>query len=363
MGDYSVSNYGDQLYPEVVEHLLRQRGFDGDVVLFAPNPGVSPTGTPIQPIRDVPGSGVGAVLVGGGDLIRTDSLVVAHDHLNIATADRGGIGARARGHLYRRRRLLAGPGPWLPAGGWSHEGPTVFVSVGVHKLEGRRLRSALESVDRAWVRTEGGAKNLVRAGYQEDRVEVAPDAIFAAPHLANLEPLVQAGSEVLRAATGGDEPVVVFHAAYFQGWSARRIRDTLARLAQHTVVTLALGAYAGEDRALAAAASNAGIPSLVGLSTQEITGVLAAAGCLISTSMHAAIVASSAGTPVIVPGVAKTASALAVCPDPPTTFSASGDDMTNVVSDVLGSRVRVPSTANADAVRDVFNDVLDRVGM
>ena len=60
-----------------------------------------------------------------------------------------------------------------------------------------------------------------------------------------------------------------------------------------------------------------GIPALPDLRADEITAVLAGAGAVFTTSMHAAIVGASFGTPVIVPGVGKTSDAFAVLPNPP----------------------------------------------
>ena len=110
------------------------------------------------------------------------------------------------------------------------------------------------------------------------------------------------GRELARKITGQAAPVALFHVAPFTGWTPARAALAMGRIVAPTIA-LPLGAYAGEDVLLreAARASGSWYPGL--LAADDVTALIAGCGCIVSTSMHAAIVGTCFGRPVIVPGI------------------------------------------------------------
>ncbi len=363
VGDFSVDNYGDQLYPEVVSGLLRDCGFDGHIEYFAPLEGRTPGGQRIRPLRELARVHPDAVLVGGGDLIRTDIGTIAKDHLNIPSGRRGSRLSRVRGRLFRMRSFPAGAGPWLPRLGWG-DAPTAFVSVGVHELApSEDVRAAVSHISSAWVRTAVGRDRLQEVGMDEQLTVAAPDAVFATAAFRDPDPLRARGRQLLRQRWGVDRAPIVVQAAEFHGWSPDRISAVVRSLKPLPVVNLPLGRYAGEDQVLKAVAQQEQVPVLTNLKAAEITDVLAAAGAVFTTSMHAAIVGTCVGTPVVVPKIAKTADALAACPEPPVVHLAADGDVAGIVADVYGERHQLPSRANATACQSAFSRTMEHVGL
>ncbi|WP_394280182.1 polysaccharide pyruvyl transferase family protein [Microbacterium sp.] len=364
VGDYSVSNWGDQLYPGVTGHLLSRIGLQADVEHFAPLAGTTLSGEPIRPLRQIRHADAAAVLVGGGDLVRFDTTTVALDHMAIPQAQRHGRLLRLRAEWFARRHFLAGPGVWLPHDDWVPGAPTVLVSVGARRMaHNAQARAAVSRVKGVWVRTSHAAQQFEAAGVDPGRVVLAPDMIFAHPALANQEGAARRGREIVRNRLGVEEPLVVFHAAAFHGWPEARVEAALRSLAGLPVAVLSLGAYSGEDRALAAAAHRTGTHALIGLEASEIICVLAAAGVVFTTSMHAAIVAGSFGTPVLTPGVAKTAEAFAACPVPPRVEGVSDEDLAATVRARRGERIRHDPAPNAAAATEAMTSVLGLAGV
>lgn len=359
-----MSNYGDALYPKAIAELLKQEGFGGIIEHYALLPGKTLDGAEVRPLTVLKPDSMDAVLVGGGDLIRCDLNTVALDHLNVPTELRNSMLNRIRARCFRYRSMLRGPGAWLPIEGWSELVPVAYVSVGVHRLAASESASrAIENIDAAWVRTEAGAKHLEDAGMPQEKLEIGPDAVFAMSELKDPAYLASIGKSILVEQANTSKKPVLFQAAAFHGWNLDRITKMLAEISNYPIVVLALGAYAGEDRLLKAAALKAGVPFLTGLPANEVTAVLAAAGCIITTSMHAAIVGSCLGVPTIVPGVDKTTSALSVCPDPPAIHLVDDKDISRTVSNVYGQEMPAPTGANADAAIRAFRHTMKKAGI
>ncbi|BDV29528.1 polysaccharide pyruvyl transferase family protein [Microbacterium terricola] len=364
VGDYSVSNWGDQLYPGVTGHLLHRIGLQAHVDHFAPLTGTTLAGEPIRPLREIRQSGAAAVLVGGGDLVRFDTTTVALDHMAVPQEQRHGRLLRLRAALFARRHFLAGPGVWLPRDDWVPGAPTVLVSVGARRMaHDVQARAAVSRAAAVWVRTSHAASQFEAAGVDPDRIVLAPDMIFAHPALSDPDAAAERGRRVVHDRLGVDEPLVVFHAAAFHGWPEARVEAALRSLAGLPVAVLSLGAYSGEDRSLAAAAERADVGALIGLDADEIISVLAAAGVVFTTSMHAAIVAGSFGTPVLTPGVAKTAEAFAACPVPPRIEGVSDEGLAETVRRRRGQRVPHDPAPNAAAAAAALSATLTLAGV
>jgi hypothetical protein len=359
-----VSNWGDQLYPGVTQHLFREIGLPVEAEYFAPLPGTTTTGVEVRPLRDVRHSEASAVLVGGGDLIRFDTRTVAMDHLSVPHEKRHHRLTRAKARLFAHRHLLDGPGAWVPQKGWTAEAPAVLVSVGVHTIpDTPEVRSAFSHYRAAWARTSSGAARLRGAGMRDADVVLAPDMVFALPDYRSPESTKDRGLRVFSERLGTAEPQIIFQAATFHGWPQSRIESALRSLSGLPVAVLSLGAYSGEDRILKAAAERVGTSALIGLSADDITAVLAASGAVFTTSMHAAIVAGSFGTPVLVPGVKKTGEAFEVCPQPPHLVGVDDDELAATMARVYGRPNEHDPAPNAEAAVAGFRRVMEVAGV
>ncbi|WP_157532674.1 polysaccharide pyruvyl transferase family protein [Microbacterium oleivorans] len=364
VGDFSVSNWSDRLYPGVTRRLLRRIGMEAEVAHFAPLAGATLAGEPIRPLREIRRSKVSAVLVGGGDLIRLDTATVALDHMAIPEDQRRGRLLRLRAELFARRHFLTGPGAWLPDADWVPGTPTVLVSVGARRMaHDARARAAVSRLEGVWVRTSDAAHQFEAAGVRPERIVRAPDMFFAHPALSDQPASAERGHQIVRDRLGVDEPLVVFHAAAIHGWPEARVEAALRSLRGLPVAVLSLGAHAGEDRALTAAAQRTRTSALIGLKAEEIIYVLASAGVVFTTSPHVAIVAGSFGTPVLTPGVAKTADVFSVCPSPPQVEGVSDEDLADTVRARRGKRAHHDHAPNAAAATTALASVLTMAGV
>lgn len=352
IGAFSMSNYGDQIYPGVIDALSRHLGMEPPSRHFGLIAGQLPDGRRVDPISSFSPVGLDAALIGGGDIVRVDRRVVALDHLCIPTGERGTWTNRRRARRFARRAIGDRPGPWL-ARSWGV--PSAYVSAGVHTLPpSPEVAAAIAALSGAWVRTHRGAEILRGAGMQPSSVIVAPDAVFALPLVESADDAAERGRRVLADRVGMSDDVVVFHAAGFAGWSAERLSTLIRACAPAPCVVLPLGRYAGEQLMLREAAERAGVPFLGILPADEVTAVFAAAGCVVSTSMHAAIVAATYGRPVVSPGVAKTATAFEACVEPPPLHQATDAQIPALVNELRGRPSQDPGDANLAAAVEAF---------
>jgi hypothetical protein len=365
VGGFTASNYGDQLYPTIIEGLLRRCGIDEQINFYSPLPGSSMNARTIRSTTSLRTDQPRAVLVGGGDLIRADARNIALDHLNIHTSRRSRPAARLRAQRLVRRRFGSGTGPWLPTDTWTAKRvPLMWVSVGVHNLPDTPSTDvAMRQVTAAWIRTRKGIERAVSAGLATEDTMLGPDAIFSVAQLADPR-WRDIGASAVRKVTGLDShEVVVVHAAPFTGWTTERLTAVLAQLTDLPVVFMPMGRYAREDKELAEAAKQLGRKSLGVLPPDVITGVLSAAGSVVTTSMHAAIVAGCFGRPVVVPGTEKTLQAFEACPEPPPLINAPVDALVDTVRAVHGSPSARLSDANTVKILETLRWVLGRGGV
>lgn len=354
-----MPNWGDKLYPGAMASLLQTLGIPAQVSHFCPVPGTTSAGEPISGFSKLEDSTADVALVGGGDLLRFDNRTVAMDHLSVPSADRANRLNRLRARRFASRHFLPGPGAWAPSRPWIRTGPSVLISAGVHTVpDDPTSRSAVANYRAAWVRTHNGADRLAGAGVARERIVVAPDMIFALPEFQHAAGVRSRGETIFQERLGLSDAPLLFHAAEFHGWPIERVKAALSRLKGLPVATLSLGSYAGEDRLLGRAGRELGIPGLHDLAADDITAVLAGAGAIFSTSMHAAIVGASFGTPVLVPGVGKTRDAFAVLPDPPKLRGVEDDTLRDATEELLGTRLSHSVDANRDEVIRAFESTM-----
>lgn len=358
IGAFAMPNWGDKLYPGALEALLREIGITPSTQHFALNRGSTSAGEPIRTLKHVANSDPELILVGGGDILRFDNGTVAMDHLSVATADRDRKLNKLRARIFQKRHALNGPGAWAPSEPWVAGVPSALISVGTRPVPDR-ARQAVSNYTAAWVRTSEGAQRLADAGIDERKITVAPDMIFALPAMDHQERTIQRGRELLERRTDFTDAPALFHAAEFHGWPAERLNHVLSGLRDLPVALLSLGAYAGEDRTLSSVAAEQGIPVLTDLTADEITEAMAGAGAVFSTSMHAAIVAASFGTPVLAPGIGKTRDAFSVLPDPLPVTTVDDSSTGEALREALGTRRPSPREQNRAAVVAALRTTID----
>ncbi len=359
-----MPNWGDKLYPGTTASLLSELGVSAEISAFCPVPGQTSSGAPIKTLDAVRDSNADVALAGGGDILRFDKRTVAMDHLSVPTERRGSRVNRVRARVFAHRHFLPGAGPWAPAEPWISTGPSILISAGVHTVpETPEARRAVSNYRAAWVRTENGAERLAGAGVAAERIVVAPDMIFALPDYADSERVRRRGIELFERRAHLSDAPLVFQAAEFHGWPLERVVAVLERLRGLPVVLMSLGSYAGEDRLLRAAGRRVGLPVFDDLAADDITAVLAGAGAVFSTSMHAAIVGASFGTPVLVPGVGKTRDAFAVVPLPPTLHGVDDTSLRETTESLLGTRSTHDVEPNRAEVVRAFRRALEAGGV
>ncbi|GAA3533854.1 hypothetical protein AFL01nite_21330 [Aeromicrobium flavum] len=360
VGAFSMSNYGDQIYPGVFGALSRHVGIRPPDRHYGLIAGQLPDGRAVDPITSFRPEGLDAVLIGGGDIVRVDRGVVAMDHLCVPTEQRRRWINRARARRFAHRAIGDRPGPWL-ARSWGV--PAAYVSAGVHTLpRSPEVLEAVAALAGAWVRTHRGADLLRDVGMSPERVLVGPDAVFALPLVESAADAAERGSRVLADRAGRSDGVVVFHAAAFAGWTSERLASLIEACAPAPCVVLPLGRYAGEQEMLREAAERARVPFLGILPANDVTAVFAAAGCVVSTSMHAAIVAATYGRPVVSPGVAKTATAFEACVEPPPLHQATDAQIPALVNELRRRESEEPGESNLAAVVDTYERIVALLG-
>jgi hypothetical protein len=365
-GGFTADNYGDQLYPWVLERLIRALGVEDEIRFLSPFPGQTRDGRAIHPLSSLATNKPRAIVVGGGDIIRTDLVTVAQDHLNASMRMRQGRLGRLRAKRIVRRYLSTGPGPWLLADPrWVGGIPLGWASVGVRQLEPKPLlEEAIAAVSAAWIRTTRGVDAAIAAGVPRERCSLGPDAVFAIGSVIDLEYTKDTGDRLLHDATGvPGERVAVVHAAPFTGWNATTLERLFGSSRGIPMVFLSMGRYVREDRELERAAKTLELPLLRDLDVTQITAVLAAAGSVTTTSMHAAIVASALGRPVLVPGTLKTLDAFAACPSAPPLHLVDDETVVGRIADLTGHTSAPVSAENSEVVNDRLRWLLTEIGV
>ncbi|MEW2012585.1 MULTISPECIES: hypothetical protein [Microbacterium] len=348
----------------MIARLVQRIGLPADITHFAPITGTTVAGEPIRPLRALRHSNADAVLVGGGDLLRLDTTTVALDHMAVPEAERHGFWVRLRVEAFRRRHYLRGPGVWLPQDDWITGVPTALVSVGARRLApDTRVQAAVSRLKGVWARTPYAAHQIGALGLDVDRIVVAPDMIFAHPALSAQRAAAKRGRQIVRDLLDVEEPLVVFQAARAHGWPEARVEAVLNSLHGLPVAVLSLGARPDEERALTAAAQRTGADTLFGLNADEIVCVLAAAGIVFTTNAHAALVAGSFGTPVLVPSAAKTSVTFATCPHPPHIEGVNDADLAATVRARHDDRRLHDPAPNASAAEAAMSAILDLAGV
>jgi hypothetical protein len=328
LGTFDVENYGDLLYPIVFPQLVTT-----PVDHYSFLPGAAPlcAGFQTESITTLFASPQPSTLVvGGGDLLRTDSdLVAKHYGRNSRTSAKSlrrsiGLGGYA-GYVLRdtlprlepaefyarnfRARWMnyLAVGPFIIDPEQLPEGSVVaYVSCGVpHDFSPEESDDVKRAVDRAchvWVRDEVSAERLRRAGVSQT-VHVAPDMAVMLSHRLRREDLAGRGHRTLtRLGIPVKGPFLCFQTQPYPGFSEDEILIQLQHYReQHRaeVVLLPLGYCHGDHEFLQSLSrrSNGALKYADTDSVFDMLSIIAAADVFAGTSLHGNITAFSFGIP------------------------------------------------------------------
>ena len=301
-GTFDLENYGDMLFPRILEEELRRRLPEAYIRVFAP---VGYTGLnrfeerePAEPLGPWSPERVAqladeldCVVVGPGEIIHTrDELLSPYYGLTPAE-----MRSRAPSRFF-----IGGLGPELEA-----ECPVVWFAVGIpfefNSREAPRIRDALAQRSLVAVRDDTSLHRLRAAGVSRD-VDVVPDLAFLTPRLFPPR-LLQKRLSQLRASAGfPQEPPLVIQANAGSLPHVTALAAALGRLRQERdlsgVVIVETGPCHGDGEFAQALAT--ALPGSVRLppgGLGDVTAAIAASAGFIGTSLHGNITALAYNRP------------------------------------------------------------------
>jgi hypothetical protein len=289
-GTFEVANFGDLLYPALLEHGLGGAVPDATISLVGPLGGTASMGLD-RPVRravrrDEPGfwsqaAGTDAIVVGGGDLVHAGT-TLAQTEGRLERIDNWGFAVEA-GLLGEVR-----PVAWN-ALGVPFDIPDTLVP---------GIRSACAGVQLLTVRDESSLRRLEAAGVERD-ITVVPDTAVLIDEVLT----AAARSSALDALRASGQlppagPTLVVHVSFVLpsvlAEVAGALREVLARHTDLQPVLLPIGPAHGDAATLASLATQLDVRSWVvqDPTVLDVAAVLGAGDVVVSTSYHAALVAS-----------------------------------------------------------------------
>jgi polysaccharide pyruvyl transferase WcaK-like protein len=364
-GTFDLENYGDMLFPRIVEEELGRRLPEAHIRVFAPigytglnrfeerEPAESLGSWSPDRVAELAGE-LDCVVVGPGEIIHTRDELLS-PHYGLAPVE---LRARAPSRFF-----IAGLGPELES-----ECPVVWSAVGIpfdfKAREAARVREALADRPLVAVRDDVSLRRLRAAGVSRE-VEVVPDPAFLSPRVFASR-LLQKRLAQLRVSTGFPEeaPLVV------QGNAGSlphvpALAAALSRLREERdlagVVIVETGPCHGDGEFAQALAK--ALPGSVRLppgGLADVTAAIASSAGFIGTSLHGNITALGYDRPhlVLAWGGETKLEGFAAAIDNPDCLVERADDIPGAFEKAasLGSR--------ADVVADLQGRVdahLDRV--
>ncbi len=335
LGTFDVENYGDLLYPVVFRRILERRDARARVRVYSFLDGDAPQGagfatTALRSLFDPASTPPRGLIIGGGDILRTDAELVA-EHYRVAHGAHYGRllrslgpagllqylvvnrlpaprGSKFYGARFRSRWMNhPGAGPFLIVREDIACAPAVrYLSCGVpHEFsaaERERVARTFDKADFIYLRDEQSREKLMRAGVSRE-VRVAPDLIVTLGDYFPHEAEARKGRAILsRWGVDAERPVLCFQCKPHPGFSADRISGQLEQYRRRTgaeVVLLPLG-YCHRDHVFLTelAKKSGGAFKYVRVYTvYDMLAVIAASGMFVGTSLHGNITAFSYGIP------------------------------------------------------------------
>ncbi len=321
-----LENFGDLLYPVIFKKLAEKHGLASEIAPlgFFPGPAPGDAGYSIQAINQLirsPKRRLSHLVIGGGDILRTDVATVAAHYYSTYEKRRGAhfwtrmkqrlLGRQQQPHsigeLVEKRMIYISVPPFiLDAADCPHLGPILYCSSGVpfHFPPDKTsaIRAAFESAAFVYVRDFQSRAKLQAAGVSR-QVEVAPDLIVTLGDFFNRAAERSKGLALL-AGHGVDttKEIICFQSSPQSPNDVPELLQQLAALKKKTgaeIVLVPIGHCHGDDVFLQELAQKSGgaLTYIAVRSIYEIISVIAASRLFIGTSMHGNITAFSFGIP------------------------------------------------------------------
>lgn len=326
IGHFAASdreNYGDLLYPVVVRKMLESRGWDNEIRFYSfldgPAPGDSGYEiTCIKELLEAESSLLTSLIIGGGDILRTDTLTLA-SHYKYIYRERLGYPAlqwlgekllkrpNVVDKFLKRYMTYDAPGPFLlDTRRFPGLGSVYFCSCGApldfSDQEKGHVQDVMESAAYVSVRDRQSREKLRAAGVAREILAV-PDLIMTISDYYDPLSERQKGRDLL-ASFGVDtnKKIVSYQCMPHAGEPMDEIVAQLSRYRERAgaeIVLLPLGYCHADDRFLKRLCrESGGTFHYIGVrSIFHMLSVLAASDFFIGTSMHGNITALSYGIP------------------------------------------------------------------
>lgn len=326
IGHFAASdreNYGDLLYSVIIRKMLESRGFGDRLLFYSFLDGKAPgdAGYEVRCISELIDAGtamVSSLIIGGGDILRTDTATLA-SHYKYTYRKRLGypvlqwIGEKylkqpnVTEKFLKRYMNYRAAGPFLlDAGSFPGIGSAHFCSCGcpLDFAQGDRgmVRDVLEHAAYLSVRDRQSRDKLVAAGVARE-IHAVPDLILTLSDYYDPAEERRKGRDILRS-FGADSgrKVLCFQCMPHAGEPLEEIVSQLKRYRERheaEIVLLPLGYCHADDRYLKRLAkASGGLFRYVGVrSIFHMLSVIAASDLFVGTSMHGNITALSYGIP------------------------------------------------------------------
>lgn len=334
LGTFDVENYGDLLYPIILRHVLRQRTKALQLSHYSPLAIEAPheAGFETQSLTSLFHSSdePRTIIIGGGDLLRTDWDVIASHYHQQSRGSlrrlRNSLGTlNAADYLVRRRVMRLDPinffaprfrsrwmnypgaGPFLiDSNSLPPKSFISYVSCGVpHEftpLERDDVKRVLDQARFIYLRDGQSAEKLRRAGVKS-KVHVAPDLAMTLSDQFDREELVCRGYETLsRLGIDKGQRFLCFQCQPYPGFDddeiIRQCRQYQERKSA-PVVLLPIGFTHRDNEYLKnLALRSGGTLKYVNVhSIRDIMAIIASSDVFVGTSLHGNITALSFGIP------------------------------------------------------------------
>jgi len=324
-------NFGDVLYPVILEKVMRDMGVMDDIQRYSFLEGDAPleAGYPVRSIQDLM-SGTNtvhprALFIGGGELLRA-SQNKERGYLNLFLER--GLPLPSffwkKQYLYRRllrrsyfnqlftKRYMNYPsvGPYIINAKEIYEKlPIAFCSCGgpnrYPQEVGPKVRDAMEQSSFIYLRDEITRERLVECGVQK-RMHVAPDLICLLSDYFSLDEMSVSGNDILkRYGLNPKKKTIVFQSFPLDEQPTKEVLEQLSSCADRCnaeICLLPMGYCHNDHKYLEtlSAISGGAFKYLPAKSIFDIISVVAASDCFIGTSMHGSITAFSYGKPFLI---------------------------------------------------------------
>lgn len=326
IGHFAASdreNYGDLLYPVIFRNMLESRGYNGELRYYSfldgPAPGDSGYEiTCIRELLDAEAAMLSSLVIGGGDILRTDTRTLA-SHYKYSYRERLGFPVlQWIGEKYLKRPTVVdkflkrymsydAPGPFLlDAKQFPGPGSLFYCSCGApldfSDEEKGRVADVMESAAFVSVRDRQSREKLLSAGVTRE-IHAVPDLIMTISDYYDPVSERNKGRNLLGSfGVDTNKKIVSFQCMPHAGEPMEEIMAQLLRYRERAgaeIVLLPLGYCHADERFLKRLCrESGGVFRYIGVrSIFHMLSVLAASDLFIGTSMHGNITALSYGIP------------------------------------------------------------------